>query len=143
MVPPKAGVALAAFLRNYFMEAISETLAKSQSFGYLWKLLSPRPEFLDREESCRAYWNTLTLARQRQIYYTLREQKRRGEPIKENPRFAIEDCVPVPTNWNGRNGINEKMKTEKMVIAKYKASYGTYTLQEAQLFEMSEIKPLN
>ena len=125
------------------MEAINETIAKSQSFGYLWKLLSPRPEFLNVENSCRAYWNTLTLQRQRLIYYALREQKKAGIPFKDNPLYAVQDCVPVPTNWNGRPGINEKMKTEKMVIAKYKASYGTYTLQEAKLFEMSEIKPLN
>ena len=37
------------------------------------------------------------------------------------------------------------MKSEKMVSAKYKpsAKYGVYTLKEARLFEMTDIKPLN
>jgi hypothetical protein len=37
------------------------------------------------------------------------------------------------------------MKTTKMVIAKYKASskYGTYTLAEAKLYGMTDVKPLN
>ena len=109
----------------------------------MWDQLSPSPSFENVKQSFRAYWNTLTLARQRQIFYTLREQKRRGEPIKENPLFAIQDCNPRPTNWNGRQGINNLIKTEKMVIAKYQASYGTYTLTEAKLFEMTDIKPLN
>ena len=129
------------------METLSDTIAKRQSFSHLWKLLNPQGEYNNPQayNTAMVYWNTLTIQRQRQIYYTLREQKRRGEPIKENPRFAIEDCTPVPTNWNGRPGINEKMKTEKMVIAKYPGSsrYGTYTLQEARLFEMTDIKPLN
>ena len=35
------------------------------------------------------------------------------------------------------------MKTEKIVIAKYGDTYGTYTAFEARLFEMTDIKPLN
>ena len=109
----------------------------------MWDLLSPSFAYLNVWNSFRAYWQTLTLARQRQIYWYLREQKRRGEPIKEHPLYAIQDCNPRPTNWNGRRGVNEKIKTEKMVIAKYDGSFGTYTLQEAKLFEMTDITPLN
>lgn len=110
---------------------------------HMWELLSPSPCFENVKESFRNYWNSLTLARQRQIYYTLREQKKRGEYIKENPLFAIQDCNPQPTNWNGREGINRMMKTDKMVIARYRDSYGTYTLQEANIFEMTDVKALN
>lgn len=113
------------------------------SFDYLWELLSPSPGFNNVQNSCRGFWNALTLQRQRLIFYTLREQKRRGEPFKENPLFTLQDCNPRPTDWNGRQGINEKIKSEKMVIAKYQGSYGTYTLQEAKLFGMTELKPLN
>ena len=109
----------------------------------MWKLLSPSPAFSNCWASFRDYWNSLTLARQRQIYWCLREQKRRGEFIKENPLFAIQDCNPQPTNWNGRQGINDMMKKEKMVIAKHQGSYGTYSLGVALLFEMTDIKPLN
>ena len=126
-----------------FMETINDVLAKRDTFSHVWELLSPSPEFNNVEGSSRAYWNALTLARQRQIYYTLREQKRRGLPIKENPLFAIQDCTPVPTNYNGRPGLNEIMKTTKMVSAKYGEKYGVFTAQEAQIFELKEVKPLN
>ena len=127
------------------MESIDDVLKKRQSYDYLLKdILYPvKPEFSAYIGAARNYWNTLTLARQRQIYYTLREQKRRGEPIKENPLFAIQDCTPVPTNWNGRPGINDMMKTTKMVSAKFGDKYGVYTAQEAQIFEMKDVKPLN
>jgi len=35
------------------------------------------------------------------------------------------------------------MKRERMVIAYYEGRYGTYTRQEAELFEMTNVKPLN
>lgn len=114
------------------------------SFDYMWELLNPAPEFSNTYNSCRAFWNALTLQRQRLLYYFIREQKRQGITLKPNPLFALQDCHPVPTNWNGKPGVNDLMKSgEKMVIAKYCASYGTYTLREAQLFGMTDIKPLN
>ena len=118
---------------------------EEHSFTCMWELLNPSVQYNDRRDACRAFWNSITLFRKRQIYWYLREQKRRGEPIKENPLFALRDCDPQPTNWNGRQGINDMMKTEKMVSAYYPESgkYGIYTLQEAELFEMKEIKPLN
>ena len=116
---------------------------ENSSCNIMWDLLAPSPSFKNCWEAFRDYWCSLSLAKQRQIYYTLREQKNRGEYIKENPLFAIQDCNPQPTNWNGRQGINDMIKTEKMVIAKYKDRYGSYTLFEARLFEMTDIKPLN
>ena len=129
------------------METLSDVIDKRSSFDCLLQdILFPiKPQYADAIGSARAYWNTLTITKQRQIYWQLREDKKNGIQIKENPRFAIEDCHPVPTNWNGRHGINDMMKRTKMVSAKYKpsAKYGTYTLQEALLFEMTDIKPLN
>lgn len=113
------------------------------NFDYVWDLLSPSGEYISRKDACRGLWNALSLTRQRQIYWHLREAKKRGEKIDENPYFAINNCNPQPTNWNGRQGINELMKTEKMVIAKYQGSYGTYTAGMAKLFEMTDVKPLN
>ena len=109
----------------------------------MWALLSPSPSFNNCWGAFRDYWLSQSIARQRQIYYTIREQKRRGEYIKENPLFAIQDCNPKPVNWNGKLGIADKMKEEKMVSAKYHGSYGVYTSFEAVLFEMTDIKPLN
>ena len=116
---------------------------EKSSCEIMWEFLSPSPLFKSYWDSFRAYWDTLTIAKQRQIYYTLREQKNRGEPIKENPLFAIQDCKPKPTNWNGKSGIQDLIKSEKMVIGFYDGRYGTYTLYEAKLFEMKDVKPLN
>ena len=112
------------------------------TFDHVWALVGT-PAYEDRKSACRNYWNTLTLARQRQIYWFLREQKRRGEYVKENPLFAIQDCIPAPINYNGSRQLDELMKTTKMVIAKYGDSYGTFTALEARIFEMTDVKQLN
>ena len=125
------------------METMDETLAKQQSFRHVWALLDPSPDQRNTENACRAYWNALTLAKQRQIYWQLRENKKHGIPFKPVPLYAIQDCHPVPTNWNGKPGINEMMKNEKMVSASYYGRYGIFTAFEAKLFEMEDIKPLN
>ena len=109
----------------------------------MWNLLAPSPEYRNRWEAFRDYWHRQTLARQRRLYYYIREAKKTGKPINPNPLFAIQDCNPQPTNWNGREGINRMMKTDKMVIAKYNGSFGTYTALEAKLFEMTDVKALN
>ena len=116
---------------------------EKSSFDYLWELLAPAPVFGNVKDRCRALWNSRSLQWQRRVYYTLREQKRRGEPFKENPYYTLSDCTPHPTDWNGRPGINDMMKRERMVIAFYEGRYGTYTAKEAQLFEMTNVKSLN
>ncbi len=127
------------------METLSDTIAKRQSFSHLWKLLNPQGEYNNPQayNTAMAYWNALTLAKQRQIYWQLRENKKHGIPFKPVPLYAIQDCHPVPTNWNGKPGINEMMKNEKMVSASYYGRYGIFTAFEAKLFEMEDIKPLN
>ena len=110
---------------------------------YLWELISPSPSFDNVKESFRSYVRSLKIAKVRQIYWFLREQKRRGEPLKENPLYVVQDCNPQPTNWNGKPGINDLMKQAKMVIAKHDGLYGTYSLEQARLFEMTDVKPLN
>ena len=127
------------------METLDNVLLKRDTFDILLnKVLYPiDPKYRDSIGPARLYWNTLSVQRQRQIYYGLSLQKKRGEPIKENPRFAIEDCHVYPTNWNGREGINKMMKTEHMVVAKYGDRYGSYTLFEAWLFEMSDAVAAN
>ena len=129
------------------METIGECIAKRQTFGYVWELLNPQGEYRNDDiyRTSMSYWNSLPLQRQRQIYWALQQQKKRGEPIKAHPYYAIKDCVPLPTNWNGRSGIIDMMKTYKMVCARFKptAKYGVYTLFEANLFEMDDIKPMN
>ena len=113
------------------------------SFDYLWELLAPVGEYVSRKDACRSLWNALSKYKQRQIFWYLREAKKMGKKIDENPYFAINNCNPHPTNWNGREGINKRMKDEKMVIAFYNGSYGMYTLFEAALFQMNDAQAAN
>ena len=88
-------------------------------------------------------WNGLTLNEQRRLYLYLLYRKWRGIDIYGEPYFIIMNCHPVPFNWNGVPGVNTLMKKGKMVIAKHNGSYGTYTRDEALVYEMTDIKPLN
>lgn len=69
----------------------------------------------------------------------LAEVEANGGPKGKNPYFYVQEFAePEPTNYNGRRlkpGVT-------YVIAKYKGSYGTYTLAEAKEFGL-EIKDPN
>ena len=56
------------------------------------------------------------------------EVEANGGPKGKNPYFYVQEFAePEPTNYNGR-----RLKTGvTYVIAKYKGSYGTYTLADA------------
>jgi hypothetical protein len=88
-------------------------------------------------------WNALTLTEQRKLYLYLLYRKWRGLDIFGEPYYIIRNCHPVPFNWNGQPGINSLIKTNRAVVAKYNGSYGTYTYDEAKLYEMTDIKLLN
>ena len=131
------------FKNKLVMETLSQVIEKKNTFQIMWDRLNPRPEFRDRFNAACRYWNTLTIERQRQIYYDIDCRLNRGEEIAPNPLFAIQDATPAPFNWNGQQGIKDMMKKEKMVSARYYDKYGIYTLKEAKIFEMEDIKPLN
>lgn len=126
------------------MESLTQVIEKRDTFNDLLKLIPKIPDkYVDRIASARALWNAMSIDRQRQIYYTIREQLKRRESVNPNPYFLIDDCHPRPTNYNGKDGINQMMKNEKMVIAKYDGVYGTYTALEAKIFCMTDVSPLN
>ena len=66
----------------------------------------------------------------------LKEVEANGGPKGKNPYFYVQEFTePEPVNYNGRrlkSGVT-------YVIAKYKGTYGTYTMEEARAFGM-EIK---
>ena len=109
------------------------------SFDCIWELLDPSYEYASRKTACQNLWNSFTLQKQRQLYWFIREQKRRGQKIEENPFFAINNTSPHPTNYNG----HALDKDTQYVIAKYHGHYDTFTRAEAKLFEMTDVKPLN
>ena len=127
------------------MEAINDILAKRRSWVVMLTLLTPyiAPQFRHMIKPAEEQWNTIPLQRQRQIFVTLWEQKLRGAAIKNHPYYAIKDCVPMPFNWNGTEHIRSMMENFKMVSAKYYDRYGIYTVQAAEAFQLSDVKPLN
>ena len=126
------------------MESLDNVIDKkfSKTLLYFLKLVDPERKFGFDTPLIEA-WNALTLTEQRKLYLYLLYRKWRGLDIYGEPYSIIMNCHPKPTNWNGRQGVNHIVKSTKMVIAKYNGSYGTYTLDEARLFEMTDIKPLN
>ena len=119
------------------METLTQVIEKKDTFSYLLELIPTIPEqYKDRIQSARRLWNSLSIERQRQIYYDIECRLKRGEKINPNPFFLIDDCHPTPINYNGSSGLNDMIKTEKMVCAKYYEKYGIYTLKEAKIFEM-------
>ena len=109
------------------------------TFDYLWKLLNPQGEFIYRERACRRLWDTFDLSKQREIYGRIREKKRRGEFVNDNPYFAIVNNVAEqkpahgePTNYNGAQSLPD----EPLVRAVYNGVGGIYTRAEAEMYNM-------
>ena len=110
------------------MESIDDALNKrfGKSLVYLMKLIDPDP-----------------LVEQRRLYLYLLYRKWRGEGFYGSPYEIVSNCHPYPTNWNGKPLINRLMKENKMVRAKYQGDFGIYTLDEAKVWNMTDITPFN
>ena len=123
------------------METISDVLDKKGSIKYLWEIIDPENKY--PYSTAIKEWYRLTLDDQRRLYLYLLYRKWRGEGFYGTPYEIITNCHPYPTNWNGRPLVNRLMKENKVVIAKYNGSYGTFTLDEARVWQMTDLKPLN
>ena len=62
-------------------------------FIEIWSLLAPEGEFKRREAACRRLWAGYDANLRQRIYNALSEAKAKGDIIKENPYFAIEDAA--------------------------------------------------
>ena len=126
------------------MEIIEDVIKKrfSKSLVHLMKVIDPKREY-QIDKTLGDKWDALTLTEQRRLYLYLLYKKWRGEEFYGTPYDIITNCHPYPTNWNGRPMVNTLMKSTKMVIARFNGSYGTYTLDEAKTWEMTDVKPLN
>jgi hypothetical protein len=126
------------------METIDDVLVKrySKSLVAFMKLVDPERKF-SFEKALRDAWDNLSLIEQQRLYLYLLYRKWRGLDIYGEPYYIITNCHPAPFNWNGVAGINTLMKQNKLVIAKHNGSYGTYTRDEAKVWLMTDVKPLN
>ena len=126
------------------IESLSDVLDKkfNKSLLAFMKLVDPKRKY-GFETPLIDVWNRLTLTEQRRMYLYLLYRKWRGEGVYGTPYEIITNCHPYPTNWNGKPMLNRLVKETKMVMAFYNGSYGVYTLDEAKVWEMTDIKPLN
>ena len=123
------------------METISDVLDKKGSIKYLWEIIDPENKY--PYSTAIKEWYRLSLEEQRRLYLYLLYRKWRGEGFYGTPYEIITNCHPYPTNWNGRPLVNRLMKENRMVSAKFNGSYGTFTLDEARVWQMTDLKPLN
>ena len=126
------------------MESLDNVIDKrfNKSLVYLMKVIDPERRY-SIDELLGKKWDGLTLEDQRRLYLYLLYRKWRGEGFYGTPYEIISNCHPYPTNWNGKSLINRLMKENRMVRAKYDGNYGVFTLDEAKVWQMTDIKPLN
>jgi len=126
------------------MESIDDALNKrfGKSLVYLMKVIDPDRKYTI-DKNLGEKWDSLSLVEQRRLYLYLLYRKWRGEGFYGSPYEIVSNCHPYPTNWNGKPLINRLIKETRMVSAKFDGSYGTYTLDEAKVWNMTDIKPLN
>ena len=125
------------------VEKLTDIIDKrfGNSLSEFLKLVDPERKFTPDLELSKA-WSRLTLIEQRRLYLYLLYRKWRGIDIYGEPYFIIRNCHPVPFDWNGHSSINTLMKQNKIVIAKHNGSYGSYTKDEANVWQMTDVKPL-
>lgn len=123
------------------METLTDVIDKKGNIEHLWKVIDPENRY--SYKTCIDEWYRLSLEEQRKLYLYLLYRKWRGEGFYGTPFEIITNCHPYPTNWNGRPLINRLIKDAKIVSAKFDGSYGCYTLDEARVWQMEDIKPLN
>ena len=121
------------------MESIDEVIQKKMSKSLLsfMKLVDPQRHFGFTAELIEA-WNALTLTEQRKLYLYLLYRKWRGIAIYGEPYYIITNCRPVPFNWNQHSLGKTLIAERKAIIAKYQGTYGTYTRDEAALYDMTD-----
>jgi len=126
------------------METLDDVLAKrfGKSLVKFMKLVDPERHF-SIDKALAAAWDGLSLNAQYRLYFYLLYRKWQGIGFYGTPYEIVTNCHPRPTNWNGKPLINRLIKEGKMVSAKLDGSYGVYTLVEAQIWDMTDIKPLN
>jgi len=104
-------------------------------FIRFWRLYAPSRDYCNRYRACEQLWNAMDQHTRALILRQLeKEQAERSPPEhRKNPYFFLTDWQPPqPTNYNGRT----LRKDVRYVIALWNGKYGTYTEEEAALYNM-------
>ena len=121
------------------VETIGDVFDKKGSIVHIWRLIDPDNHY--SYSTAIKEWYRLSLVEQRKLYLYLLYRKWRGIPVYGTPYDIITGCHPAPFNWDGRLLIDKLLKEGKIVSAKYKGSYGLYTLDEARVWQMEDVQP--
>ena len=119
------------------------------TFNDIWKLLYDHGAGARKEEGTRTYWSTLTPQQQQQVFTTINEKLQKDLFVHYDPVRAIKENLrrykpaATPTNYNGASNIDEMLRTHKMVTATYNGTGGIFTLEDAQTFQLPNVKPFN
>ena len=109
-------------------------------------MLAPQGEYKRRKQACMRLWDNYDPDKQREIIEGIAAKQRRGEAIKLNPYFAIEDMAigmaarrsfkAEPINYFGRQLARGKVY--------YKADYcghrGLYTEEDVKAHRMTNVE---
>ena len=123
------------------VETIGDVIAKKGSIEHIWQLIDPENHY--PYSTAIKEWYRLSLNEQRKLYLYCLYRKWRGEGFYGTPYDIVVSCHPYPTNWNGKPMLSRLIKETKMVSAKFNGAFGTYTRDEAKVWEMTDIEPLN
>jgi hypothetical protein len=115
-----------------------------EKFETVWQALVENGSSKRNHDATERFWNTLTPRQQNAVFTSIPRKVKEGKFVQYDPIRAIKENarlhkLPEPTNYNGRalkHGV-------QYVIAKYKGSYGTYTLDDALSFGMEIKEGLN
>ena len=125
-------------------ESLDTVLAKRESFSHMWALLAPdENKFRDLYIPCMRVWNKWSYRAQQRMYWFVRQRKRKGEELYENPLYNLMYLTPHPDDCNQRRDLDEIIKNNDMVCAFYNGHFGIYTRTEATIFEMTHITTRN
>jgi len=127
------------------METLNDAIVKrfEKTLVHLMKVIDPLRKYTIDQALGNA-WDALSLTEQRRLYLYLLYKKWRGDTFYGTPYDIVTNCHPYPTNWNEHLMAESLLKSKtRMVIAHFGTGYGTYTLDEAKVWNMTDIQPLN
>ena len=108
-----------------------------EEYEAVWQALVENGTSKRNKDATKRFWDTLTPAQQHTAFVNITRKWRENGFLQYDPIRAIKENIRKhqfvgPTNYNGM-----KLKAGvRYVIAKYQGSYGTYSLDEAKLFNM-------
>ena len=120
------------------MESLSAVIDKKMNKSLLkfMKLIDPQCQYRFTPELIAA-WNRLEYVEQQKLYLYFLYRKWRNIAPYGTPLDIISYCHPAPFNWNQHPLGKSLIAERKAIIANYNGSYGTYTRDEAKLYQMT------